>query len=103
MAPNDEVPPRPENGFGEDPHGYPRRAVDGLQHIEDFLDPNGFILPCTDPGPVLAALLRERLDRSLGARRTRLGGPSVAALAYLCPKSGDPGFSGRSAGPVRGS
>ena len=53
VAPNDEVPPRPENGFGEDPHGYPRRSVDGLQHIEDFLAPNGFILPCTDPGPVI--------------------------------------------------
>ena len=53
VPPNDEVPPRPQNGFGEDPHGYPRRSVDGLQHIEDFLAPNGFILPCTDPGPVL--------------------------------------------------
>jgi hypothetical protein len=47
VMPTDEVPPRPENGYGEDPHGYPRRAIDGLQHVDDFLDPNGFILPCT--------------------------------------------------------
>jgi hypothetical protein len=53
VMPTDEVPPRPQNGFGEDPHGYPRRSVDALQHIEDFLDPDGFILPCTDPGPVI--------------------------------------------------
>ncbi len=53
VPPNDEVPPRPQTGHGEDPHGYPRRSVDGLAHIEQFLDPNGFILPCTDPGPVI--------------------------------------------------
>ena len=54
VPPNDEVPPRPQNGFGEDPHGYPRRSVDGLQHIERLPRPeDGFILPCTDPGPVL--------------------------------------------------
>jgi hypothetical protein len=51
--PNEEVPPRPQLGYGEDPHGYPRRSVDGLTHIAQFLDPNGFILPCTDPGPVI--------------------------------------------------
>ena len=53
VMPREEVPPRPQNGFGEDPHGYPRRSVDGLGHIQQFLDPDGFILPCTDPGPVL--------------------------------------------------
>ena len=53
VPPNDEVPPRPQTGHGEDPHGYPRRSVDGLAHIEQFLDPSGFILPCTDPGPVI--------------------------------------------------
>ena len=46
------MPRGPQTGFGEDPHGYPRRSVDGLQHIEDFLAPNGFILPC-GPGPAL--------------------------------------------------
>ena len=54
VMPTDELPPRPERGFGEDPHGYPRRSVDGLQHIKDFLQPSGFIAPCTDlPGPVI--------------------------------------------------
>ena len=50
VMPADEVPPRPENGFGADPHGYPRRSVDGLQHVKDFLKPNPGILPCLDGG-----------------------------------------------------
>jgi hypothetical protein len=53
VAPADEVPPRPQLGYGEDPHAYPRRSVDALGHIQTFLDPDGFILPCTDPGPVI--------------------------------------------------
>jgi hypothetical protein len=48
VMPLEEVPPRPENGFGKDPHGYPRRAVDGLRHVKDFLKPNPGILPCVD-------------------------------------------------------
>ncbi len=51
--PNANIAPRDSAIYGDDPHGYPRRSVDGLQHIDDFLDPNGFILPCTDPGPVI--------------------------------------------------
>jgi hypothetical protein len=51
--PNENVAPYPSEGYGDDPHGYPRRSPDGLQHVSDFLQPNGFILPCTDPGPVL--------------------------------------------------
>ena len=29
--------------------------MDGLQHITQFLEPNGtgFIMPCTDPGPAI--------------------------------------------------
>lgn len=45
--PNENVPPREENGFGKDPHGYPRRSADGLKHVNTFLRPDGFILPCT--------------------------------------------------------
>ena len=52
-VPITNVAPRDEAIFGKDPHGYPRRAFDGLGHINTFLDPNGFILPCTDPGPVV--------------------------------------------------
>ncbi len=36
--PNENVPPRPEWGYGGDPHGYPRAAPDGMQQAEDFLD-----------------------------------------------------------------
>jgi hypothetical protein len=45
--PNANVP----NRSGDDPHGYPRRSIDGLTHVTDFLQPNGFILPCLGPGP----------------------------------------------------
>jgi hypothetical protein len=53
VMPADEVPPRPETGYGADPHGYPRRSVEGLGHVKTFLGPDGFILPCADPGPVI--------------------------------------------------
>ena len=67
--PTDELPPRPERGFGEDPHSYPRRSVDGLQHIKDFLQPNGtgFIMPCTDPGPVIRPCYANGWDGALVA------------------------------------
>ncbi len=41
VAPNENVPPREENGFGEDPHGYPRRAPDAQKQMSDWLMPNG--------------------------------------------------------------
>lgn len=47
QAPLAELAPKPVSVYGCDPHGYPRRAVDGLAHISTFLQPNGFILPCT--------------------------------------------------------
>jgi hypothetical protein len=52
-VPLGNLAPRDTAIYGKDPHGYPRRSVDGLQHIKDFMDPSGFILPCTDPGPVI--------------------------------------------------
>ncbi len=51
LAPTTNTPPEP-GPYGADPHGYPRRSADGLQHVTDWLQPNGFINPCTDPGPV---------------------------------------------------
>jgi len=36
-APSANVPPRPEWGYGDDPHGYPRRAADGLLQEGSFL------------------------------------------------------------------
>jgi hypothetical protein len=50
--PNANVPPQPRSVYGCDPHGYPRRAADGLAHVSTFLQPNGFILPCTDGGGI---------------------------------------------------
>jgi hypothetical protein len=45
--PNENVPPRPEWGFGADPHSYPRRSADGLAHAESFLAGNG-VPACAD-------------------------------------------------------
>jgi hypothetical protein len=39
--PDENVPPRPEWGFGDDPHGYPRRAADGLLQEGSFLRGDG--------------------------------------------------------------
>lgn len=41
VPPNANVPPREENGFGGDPHEYPRRAADARQQISDWLQPAG--------------------------------------------------------------
>lgn len=46
--PDENVPPWPEWGFGDDPHGYPRRAEDGMNQVESFLAGNG-IPRCADP------------------------------------------------------
>jgi len=40
-APSANVPPRPEWGYGDDPHGYPRRAADGLLQEGSFLRGDG--------------------------------------------------------------
>ena len=46
--PNENVPPRPEWGYGDDPHGYPRNAPDGRLHAGGFLAGDG-IAPCASP------------------------------------------------------
>ncbi|HMY25231.1 MAG: hypothetical protein U0R29_05650 [Solirubrobacterales bacterium] len=50
--PLENVPPRTEWGFGEDPHGFPRRALDANLHIKSFYE-NGTIDSCeaTSPSP----------------------------------------------------
>jgi hypothetical protein len=42
--PNENVPPREENGFGEDPHSYPRKSPVGQQQMSDWLRPQGALL-----------------------------------------------------------
>lgn len=49
--PIENVPPRPEWGYGSDPHGMPRRAPDALNHIETFFG-NGTISQCAAGPPV---------------------------------------------------
>jgi hypothetical protein len=46
--PDENVPPRPEWGFGDDPHGYPRAAPDGLLQEGSFLRGDG-VPQCLDP------------------------------------------------------
>ncbi|MGK2931186.1 MAG: hypothetical protein ACSLFD_00155, partial [Solirubrobacterales bacterium] len=45
VPPLENVPPRPEWGYGGDPHGYPRRAPDAIAHLTSFYD-NGTIGAC---------------------------------------------------------
>ena len=40
VPPNENVPPRPENGFGEDPHSYPRKDPDAQEQMSNWLMPN---------------------------------------------------------------
>ena len=39
--PLENVPPRPEWGYGGDPHSYPRRSPDGINQAASFLEGNG--------------------------------------------------------------
>jgi len=41
VAPLENVPPRPEWGYGGDPHGYPRASADGINQAASFLDGTG--------------------------------------------------------------
>jgi hypothetical protein len=50
-APLVELPPNPVSVYGCDPHSYPRRSLDGVTHDVTWLQPNGFIDQCVDPGP----------------------------------------------------
>ena len=38
VPPLENVPPRPEWGYGSDPHGYPRRAADAIEHERTFVN-----------------------------------------------------------------
>ena len=49
VPPLQNVPPRPQWGFGADPHGMPRRSVDGIEHARTFLE-DGTIGQC--PGSI---------------------------------------------------
>jgi hypothetical protein len=51
LEPTNNTPPV-AGTYGADPHPYPRRSADSLEQITDWLQPSGFINPCTDPGPV---------------------------------------------------
>jgi hypothetical protein len=52
LSPFNNTHPLEDGSYGEDPHGYPRRARDGLAHVVSWLQPSGFIDQCVDPGPV---------------------------------------------------
>jgi hypothetical protein len=53
--PDENVPPRPETGHGEDPHGYPRRAPEAHAQMSAFLRVDGAIVsPCAGGGPCYA-------------------------------------------------
>lgn len=47
VPPLENVPPRPEWGFGDDPHSFPRRSADGQAHAASFLE-DGTIDACAD-------------------------------------------------------
>jgi hypothetical protein len=48
--PNENVPPRPEWGFGRDPHGDPRASESGIRHAVTFL--NGIALDGNNRGVI---------------------------------------------------
>jgi len=44
-----DVPPRPTDGYGADPHSYPRSTVNARTQKSEFLRHNGFLFnPCTN-------------------------------------------------------
>ncbi len=45
LPPLENVPPRPEWGYGSDPHGMPRRAADAIEHERTFVQ-DGTIGAC---------------------------------------------------------
>ncbi|MBA2545760.1 MAG: hypothetical protein H0V15_02685, partial [Solirubrobacterales bacterium] len=53
--PNGNVPPRPEDGYGADPHSYPRDDVKARAQKGAFLSPAGTVRnPCTTTNNVIA-------------------------------------------------
>src|SRR5262249_56977646 len=51
-APIVNLPPHPVSVYGCDPHSYPRKSVDGVGHDVTWLQNDGFINQCANPGPV---------------------------------------------------
>ena len=45
VAPIENVPPRPQWGYGGDPHGYPRVSADGIQHTTSYFK-TGSVATC---------------------------------------------------------
>ncbi|MQA72827.1 MAG: hypothetical protein GEU88_00470 [Solirubrobacterales bacterium] len=54
VAPDENVPPRPEWGFGGDPHSYSRDAIAAREQASDFMQVDGFINPCPGDDPCYA-------------------------------------------------
>ena len=55
VPPNENVAPREEQGFGDDPHSYPRKDPDAQQQMSDWMRPAGALLgdcggPCYSNG-----------------------------------------------------
>ena len=61
--PNENLPPRPQWGFGRDPHGDPRVALAGITHAIEFL--NGPELDGENRGTVRSCLEITGLDGDL--------------------------------------
>ncbi len=52
VAPVENIAPREELGYGEDPHSYPRKDPQAQQQMSDWMQPDGALLgPCTGGGP----------------------------------------------------
>ena len=49
VAPNENVSPHTEWGYGGDPHSYPRASADGITQGVEFLR-DGTIVPCAEVG-----------------------------------------------------
>jgi hypothetical protein len=61
--PNGNVPPRPEDGFGADPHSYPRNDVKARAQKGAFLSPDGTVRnPCTTTNNLISPPLPIALD-----------------------------------------
>lgn len=52
VPPDENVPPREEEGYGADPHSYPRKAPEAQQQISDWMAARGGLLgPCAGGEP----------------------------------------------------
>ena len=85
--PNENVAPRPEWGFGRDPHSDPRRALAGIRHAVEFL--NGPALDGEGRGTVRSCLEITGLDGDLSP-----GLPPRAAGDNHCYANGWNGLAG---------